>query len=715
MAFDLSTAQPAQSGGFDLSTAKSAAPEIQEATQEPRVIGRAGRAQRIRQDQPEPIETPEQPEVFKQGLTGRAGRAQKLRIGRRDTQELTNRFEAGEITSADLTPEQVDAVRLERIKRIPEISDTGFSALTQNEGFLGALSDFASSAAALTAFDPDEFGAILQQADKNIGIVTTPEGERLAVHNITGDAVSLNKLGPSLIDALQIGGAVSALTPSGAAKTILGRGAAAAVTQAVIEAGQVAAGGELNPEDIAIAGVAGPVLEKGFQAAKSSIVGLRNRLGIQKPAQQVAQQPAQQVAQQPAQEARATPLSLEPIEEVAPRKFNPLFGQESKNTTLIREAIESGKGDAVTAGYMLEGSRKVVADPAARELMKQGKATNTFDPGKVALFGGSSNNDRVAFGKMLDIVEKGRTNAKFAAENRPGKIVGDSFMKRYRHVQKVNRDAGVQVGKAAKALKGSDVDLSQSKAGFIDSLDDSGVSIGKGNKLNFEGSTFEGDPGTTKLISDLWKRMLNIETSRDGLHIHRAKKFIDNKVDVGKRSASPITADAERIALNMRANINNALRESSENYKVANDTFSETIGPLKEFQKLSGKNFDPESPNANEFVGKISRGILSNIRSREKIIDTLHDLERVGAKHGGKFNDDVTTQIMFVEELEKTFGAFAPTSLAGETAKAGAQAIRGDRLGAAISAGGSVISKARRINEDQAIKALRDFTNKRVR
>ena len=55
MAFDLSTAQPAQSGGFDLSTAKSAAPEIQEATQEPRVVGRAGRAQRIRQDQPEPV------------------------------------------------------------------------------------------------------------------------------------------------------------------------------------------------------------------------------------------------------------------------------------------------------------------------------------------------------------------------------------------------------------------------------------------------------------------------------------------------------------------------------------------------------------------------------------------------------------------------------------------------------------------------------------
>ena len=645
----------------------------------------------------EKVDVAPQQQVGGIGRSGRSARSQRLRTSRRDTQDLTNRFEAGEISSSDLTPEQVNEVRLERVKRIPEISDTGFSSLTQNEGFIGLLKDFSASAAGLTAFDPDEFGAILQQADKNIGIVTTPEGERLAIHNITGDAVSLNKLGPSLIDALQVGGGIAALSPSGLAKTIAGRGLAAAGTQAAIEVGQVAAGGDIDPEQIALAGVAGPVLERGLQAVKGSISGMRNRLGINLPAQQAA------------------PLPVGVVDDIAPTQSHPLFGQESKNTTKIRQALESGEGDAVTAGYMLEGSKKVVADPTARELMKQGKATGTFDPGKVALFGGSSDADKVAFGKMLDIVEKGRSNAKFAAENRPGKLVGESFMKRYRHVQKVNSDAGKAVGKAAKALKGTDVDLTQAKGGFLNSLDDSGVSIGPGNKLDFKGSTFEDDAGTEKLITNLWDRIQSIEKSRDGLHIHRAKKFIDNKVDIGKRSANPITSDAERIALDMRANINNALRGASEDYKVANQTFSETISPLKEFQKISGKNFDPESPNANEFVGKISRGILSNIRSREKIIDTLHDLERVGTKHGGKFTDDVTTQIMFVEELEKTFGAFAPTSLAGESAKAVGQGIRGDKVGAAISVGGSVINKARKLNEDQAIKALRAFTKKRAK
>jgi len=637
---------------------------------------------------------------------GRAARAQQLRQGREDTQSLLQQFEAGEITSQDLTSGQVEDVRAARIAAIPEITGS-FSQLSDNLGFKEAL-------AGLTAFDPDEFGRILTAADPNIGVVTTPEGERIAINRQTDEAFSINKTGPSLLDAVQLGGAVASLSPAGAARTIAGRGAAAAATQTGIEAGQVAAGGEFDPEQVAIAAVAGPVLEKGFQVAKSSIAGLRNRLGIQQPAQQEAKSllpPAQQAAQK----ADDAPLSLEPIGDIAPRKFNPLFGQESKNTTKIREAIESGEGDSVAAGYILDGSRKVVADPAARAVMKQGKATNTFDPGKVALFGGSTDVDRTAFGRMLDIVQRGRTNAKFAAENRPGKIVGDTFMKRYRHVQRVNRQAGVAVGKAAKDLKGSDVDLSAAKAGFLDSLDDSGVSIGTGNKLDFRGSTFEGDPGTEKLIKDLWARMQSIEKSRDGLHIHRAKKFIDNKVDVGKRSASPITADAERIALRMRADVNSALKNSSDDYRVANDTFSETIGPLKEFQRISGKNFDPESPNANEFVGKLSRRILSNAQTREPLIDTLHELERVGIKHGGKFGDDVTTQIMFVEELEKTFGAFAPTGIQGELAKGAAKALRGDKAGLAIDVAGSVISKARRLSEDNAIKALREFTKTRAK
>ncbi len=627
-------------------------------------------------------------------------RAAMLREERERAQSLFQQFEAGEISSQDLTPSEVEQVRRARIDAIPEITGS-FSQLSENLGFKEAL-------AGLTAFDPDEFGRILQAADPNIGVVTTPEGERIAINRQTDEAFSINKTGPSLIDAVQFAGSAAALTPSGFAGGVLRQAGAAAGTQAALEAGQAAAGGEFDVAPVVLAGAAVPATAAALKGVQSGISKLRSNLNISAPTQQATttgQQATAQAVDRP-------PLSLEPIDDVAPRKFHPLFGQESKNTTIIREALERGEGDKVAAGYVLDGSKKVVADPLARNVMKQGKEFGTFDPGKVALFSGSSKADKKAFGQMLDIVEAGMKNAKVAAERRPGQVVGDSLLKRYKHVQQVNRTAGRDVGKAAKALKGEDVDLTQAKAGFLDSLDATGVGVGAKGKLDFRGSTFEGDPGTEKLVSDLWKRLLSIEKSRDGLHIHRAKKFIDNKVDVGQRSASPITTDAERIALDLRSSINNSLRNASDEYRVANEIFSETIEPLKEFQRLSGRNFNPESANANEFVGKLSRRILSNVQSREPLIDVIHALENVGRKHGGKFNDDIATQIMFVEQLEKTFGTFAPTGIQGEIGKGVGRALRGDKTQVLIDATGKLIDKARGVSEDAALKSLREFVKK---
>ena len=150
------------------------------------------------------------------------------------------------------TPEQTEALRKKRIADIPELTGS-MKSLSENLGFTDAL-------AGLTAFDPDEFGQILRNSDPNIGIVTTPEGERIAVNNSTGAAFSINKVGPSIMDAVQFGGTFAAFTPAGrGSQGLLSLAGKSAATQAGIEAGQAAAGGEFNPGDVAVAGVAAPV------------------------------------------------------------------------------------------------------------------------------------------------------------------------------------------------------------------------------------------------------------------------------------------------------------------------------------------------------------------------------------------------------------------------------------------------------------------------
>ena len=75
-------------------------------------------------------------------------------------------------------------------------------------------------------------------------------------------------------------------------------------------------------------------------------------------------------------------------------------------------------------------------------------------------------------------------------------------------------------------------------------------------------------------------------------------------------------------------------------------------------------------------------------------------------------NDDLLTQIMFVDELDAVFGTAARTSLSGQVQQSVQQAARSaSKSGAADLAAesvGKIAEKARGINEENAFKSIRD-------
>lgn len=217
-------------------------------------------AQQLPAQQQQPIQQlPERPEVSQQLPPrqlggGRAGRANRIRQDQTRGEGLLRSFEAGEITSQDMTTAEVEQVRKARIDAIPEITGS-FKQLSENLGFMQALSG-------LTTFNPDEFGRILQQSDPDIGVVTTPDGERIAINKRTNEGFSINKLGPSLMDAVQIGGAAALFTgPASAISRVGGAAGKQALLQAggagAIESGvqslQAGLGGEFDLSDVALA------------------------------------------------------------------------------------------------------------------------------------------------------------------------------------------------------------------------------------------------------------------------------------------------------------------------------------------------------------------------------------------------------------------------------------------------------------------------------
>jgi hypothetical protein len=167
-------------------------------------------------------------------------------------------------------------------EQAPEISMAGVESimtpLPEDAGMMERIGrgaqEFATAGAGLTAFDPWEFGQILMEQDPNIGVVQSPEGEFFAVNRKTNRVVSINKIGPSMTDALQLLGAVTPASKVAKGATIMGRGARELALQSGIETGQTMMGGEFNPEEVAL-GVgttaATDVIPQGYRAVRESM------------------------------------------------------------------------------------------------------------------------------------------------------------------------------------------------------------------------------------------------------------------------------------------------------------------------------------------------------------------------------------------------------------------------------------------------------------
>jgi len=427
-----------------------------------------------------------------------------------------------------------------------------------------------------------------------------------------------------------------------------------------------------------------------------------------------------------------------------------LFTRQSKAKQRIAQLIEEGSADVSTAKFDIDTPRasaasgasqtsnnpfaklklaldvegpKIKADPIASEAIKQG-----FDDGVIAAIKASSRTDQDKMLKMVKIMEEGKKNRRFAAENRPSDIVGDSLMERFRTIKKINSEAGRNIRKEATALKGKPIDLADAANGFADSLDDLGVKLtidSAGDfKPNFDLSQLgPGDRGPLKEVI----RQMNIRSkdgSIDGLTAHKMKKIIDNNVTFGKVKTG-ISGDAERALKAFRSDINKSLGETFPEYGKHNKIYSDTIGVLDEFQDIAGRKMNLLGENVDKSVGTVMRGLLSNNKGRVRLLDSVGDIEAVAKKYGGggkklisgsgAGTDDLLNQILFVDELDARFGPVARTSLAGEVGKEiqrGAQVAKGGIFEASVDLAAKGIDKARGINDEAAFKSIRELLMK---
>lgn len=390
----------------------------------------------------------------------------------------------------------------------------------------------------------------------------------------------------------------------------------------------------------------------------------------------------------------------------------------TKELKVIDPTLKDAQGNLLPEAY------KVVDDPAAKEAIKNG-----IDDGVVGLIKKSDPYTAQKMKEMTDISERNKSDLEYAVDNRPSQVVGDEILSNYKHVENVNKAAGKAIDNEAKnTLRGNQVDVSEPMDKFMSTLkDDLGVTLEQGadGKLKpvFSGSqlrssAFKRDRQFIKNIID----DLHNAGEPDAYNVHNFKRAIDNMVVYGDGS-SALNKTVENSVKSLRNGLDTVLDNKFEAYNKANQDYSTTIKALGDIRDVAGKKLKFNESGANEQLGVLSRGMLSNIKSRQQLTNAITGLQDTANTYGANSQANIKNMVMYANELDRRFGSHAPTSFAGETQKAtassGAEILGKAGLSAATGGHHGLVSSALDVknkmfnttNKD-AYNALRKLTVK---
>lgn len=341
-----------------------------------------------------------------------------------------------------------------------------------------------------------------------------------------------------------------------------------------------------------------------------------------------------------------------------------------------------------------------------KEARKQG-----FDDSVTTLIANASKTDKRKMAQMVSIVEKGKGDARAKALTRTADIAGDALIKKIDFVKGNNKQAGQQLNRIAKGLKGKDVDVQEPINKFFNDMDELGVSFDDNGKPIFEGSQIEGVAPAESLINKISLRIKR-NPNPDALEAHQFKKFIDENVSFGK-NAEGLGGKTERVAKNLRKGVNDSISSKFDNYAEANKRFSDTITALDDLQDVAGRKLDFAGPNANKAAGTLLRSQTNNTKGRANLLTAIKNLEDTAQKYGGSFDDDILNLSIFADELDAVFGSGARTSLRGEVGKGNVDAainVSQMTIPGALAVGAKALNKKRLgINEANQLKAIKEL------
>tara|TARA_R110002096_G_scaffold152085_2_gene315019 strand:+ start:3414 stop:5339 length:1926 start_codon:yes stop_codon:yes gene_type:complete len=377
----------------------------------------------------------------------------------------------------------------------------------------------------------------------------------------------------------------------------------------------------------------------------------------------------------------------------------------------VMQQIKSGGRDDALAGIKVVGG-KIAPDKAGLEAVRQG-----FDAGFVQSVKTADKATRDSMAKMLTKARRIKSSRRVGLDTRPTDIIGDAVTDRVKFIRNKADGARVELNQiASEKLSGVSVDTApvlQQLEKSLGELDVQLVDTGTPKpSLEFSGSMISKDRTSQRIIKDVVDLMAE-GGQPDALRMHKLKRQLDSIIDFRKKSAGGLTDAGRGVLKDVRRSLNDSIRAVDSDYARVNDTLSQSLTALDDFQQVSGKSIDVFGEGANKAIGTDMRALMSNRKGRVNIENALNQITETATNLGGKFSGDIKDMVMFADGIEDVFGATARTSLKGEMEsamrQAGQQGATATMAEKAVSAAARGAEKMRGINDFNAFEAMTEL------
>ena len=368
--------------------------------------------------------------------------------------------------------------------------------------------------------------------------------------------------------------------------------------------------------------------------------------------------------------------------------------KESLDPMLAAQAREGSEGSL--APIMARGE-KTIKDPLATEAIRQWD-----DKGLIQAVKTASPQTRAEMLKMLDIRRRIEDNKRLAQTTRPTDITGQSAVKRIDYLRGVAKDARTQLNDIAqKDLAGKPMNPDPVVNVLRNNLAELNVRLETGSNgipvPIFEGSQLSANPSSQRIIRTAI-RLLSEGGAPDALRFHNLKRQLDELIDYRKSMQGGLTNSGQAFLKQLRAALNQELRNVSPQYGQVNDTLSDVLTVFDNLDDISGRRTNIFDPDAGVKLGQEFRKLFSNYGVRGDMLNTVQMLDEISTKYGGSFDDSIMDLAMFANALDTRFGSVAETSFKGQIEAAQKSQRMGEMVGQ-VGTQGTTATAAEKIME----------------